>query len=55
MTRQITTACIGKIAKVKGGKRLPKGKLVQDEKTAHPYIRVVDFGPDGLVGQLLCA
>lgn len=34
---------IGKFAKVKGGKRLPKGRVVQDEKTAHPYIRVTDF------------
>ena len=34
---------IGKIAKVKGGKRLPKGKSVQDEKTNYPYIRVKDM------------
>jgi type I restriction enzyme S subunit len=35
---------IGEIAKVRGGKRLPQGKLVQDERSEHPYIRVVDFG-----------
>ncbi len=39
---------IGDVAKAKGGKRLPKGMEVQDEETAHPYLRVVDFGPDGI-------
>ncbi|MDI6707433.1 MAG: restriction endonuclease subunit S, partial [Bacillota bacterium] len=39
---------IGDIADVKGGKRLPRGMSVQDEPTAHPYIRVVDFTDDGL-------
>jgi type I restriction enzyme S subunit len=39
---------IGEIAKVKGGKRLPKGMEVQDEETEHPYLRVVDFGDDGV-------
>ncbi|MBU0514202.1 MAG: restriction endonuclease subunit S [Proteobacteria bacterium] len=31
------------IAKVKGGKRLPKGEKFADTKTEYPYIRVVDF------------
>jgi type I restriction enzyme S subunit len=35
---------LGDVATVKGGKRLPLGKLVQDKKTDHPYLRVVDFG-----------
>lgn len=39
---------IGEVAKAKGGKRLPKGMGVQDEETDHPYLRVVDFGPDGV-------
>ena len=39
---------IGDIADVKGGKRLPKGMVVQDEKTSHPYLRVVDFDDSGL-------
>jgi len=39
---------IGKIAKVKGGKRLPKGKVVLDNKTNHPYIRVKDMNDSGL-------
>jgi type I restriction enzyme S subunit len=39
---------IGDIADVKGGKRLPKGMVVHDEKTPHPYLRVVDFNDDGL-------
>ena len=42
------TTMIGNIAEVKGGKRLPKGKRVQDEATLHPYLRVVDFSEDGL-------
>jgi len=39
---------IGEIAKVKGGKRLPKGRIIQDEVTNHPYLRVVDFADSGL-------
>ena len=31
------------IAEVKGGKRLPKGKLLTTIKTNHPYIRITDF------------
>ena len=34
---------IKKIAKVKGGKRLPKGVKFADNKTKYPYIRVSDF------------
>ena len=39
---------IGCVANVKGGKRLPKGMSVLDEATEHPYLRVVDFGEDGI-------
>jgi len=39
---------IGSFAKVKGGKRLPKGMTVLDDPTEHPYLRVVDFGSDGI-------
>ena len=39
---------IDAIADVKGGKRLPKGMVVQDQETSHPYLRVVDFNNDGL-------
>jgi type I restriction enzyme, S subunit len=39
---------IGDIAKVKGGKRLPKGHNVIDQITAHPYLRVRDFTDRGL-------
>ena len=39
---------IGEIADVKGGKRLPKGMVVTDEETEHPYLRVVDFANDGI-------
>ena len=34
---------IGDVASVKGGKRLPKGHELTEEKTKHPYIRVTDF------------
>ena len=39
---------IGEIARVKGGKRLPKGFAIQDDPTDHPYLRVVDFNDNGL-------
>ncbi|WP_421946383.1 restriction endonuclease subunit S [Phaeodactylibacter xiamenensis] len=35
---------VGNICEVKGGKRLPKGAKYADGKTAHPYLRVTDFG-----------
>lgn len=34
---------IGEFAQVKGGKRLPKGHALVLEKTAHPYLRIVNF------------
>lgn len=34
---------LGHVAKVKGGKRLPKGSEYSDEPTANPYIRVTDW------------
>jgi type I restriction enzyme S subunit len=39
---------IGSIAKVKGGKRLPPNFGVQEEESIHPYLRVTDFGRDGV-------
>ncbi|KKS22186.1 MAG: restriction modification system DNA specificity-like protein [Candidatus Roizmanbacteria bacterium GW2011_GWC2_41_7] len=42
------TLQIREFAKVKGGKRLPKGNFVLDEKTNHPYLRVSDMRSDGL-------
>lgn len=39
---------IGDFAKVKGGKRLPKGADLLNEATEHPYIRVTDMLTDGL-------
>jgi len=35
---------LGDIVEVKGGKRLPKGRLLVDYETPHPYIRVTDLG-----------
>jgi len=34
---------LGKIAEIKGGKRIPKGMNITSVKTSHPYLRVVDF------------
>jgi len=34
---------VGSIGIVKGGKRLPKGKKLIDNKTSYPYIRVINF------------
>jgi len=34
---------LDELAEVKGGKRLPKGKLLTTAKTNHPYIRITDF------------
>ena len=34
---------LGDIAKIKGGKRLPKGSAYSGEATANPYIRVTDW------------
>jgi type I restriction enzyme S subunit len=36
-------AKIGKIAKVSGGKRLPKGECLVSDETDHPYIRAQDI------------
>ncbi len=47
MNRSIEYTIIGAIADVKGGKRLRQGKVVQDYRTDHPYLRVVDFREDG--------
>ena len=43
-----STIKIGSLAKVKGGKRLPKGAQLYDEPTEHPYIRVTDMFSNGL-------
>ncbi|WP_170885439.1 restriction endonuclease subunit S [Bacillus alkalicellulosilyticus] len=45
---------IGDIADVKGGKRLPKGELVQEQKTPYPYLRVKDFTSDGINIDNIC-
>lgn len=41
---------LGEFAKVKGGKRLPKGAELLDDETEHAYIRVTDMLDDGLEG-----
>lgn len=41
---------VSDFAKVKGGKRLPKGADLLDEPTEHAYIRVTDMLNDGIDG-----
>jgi type I restriction enzyme S subunit len=40
---------IGDIAKIKGGKRVPKGYKLLSEQTNHPYLRVTDFNDTGSI------
>lgn len=40
---------ISDIAYIKGGKRLPKGEKLQENKTDYPYIRVADFLDTGII------
>lgn len=40
---------VEKIAEVKGGKRIPLGTKLSDEKTNHPYLRVTDFNERGSI------
>lgn len=39
---------VGSVARVKGGKRLPKGEKFADGLTPYPYIRVTDFTEFGV-------
>lgn len=39
---------VGTISKVKGGKRLPKGRTFLEEKSDYPYIRVTDFDNESI-------
>lgn len=41
MTR---TVLLGDVVTIKGGKRLPKGKILQESSNSHPYLRIVDMG-----------
>lgn len=40
---------ISNIAFIRGGKRIPKGYTLQEEKTEFPYIRVSDFNDNGSI------
>ncbi len=44
-----TTKQIKEVALIKGGKRLPKGSKLLQEKTEYPYIRVADFTNEGTI------
>ena len=39
---------VGAVSKVKGGKRLPKGRTLLEEKSDYPYIRVTDFDNESI-------
>ena len=39
---------VGKLADIRGGKRLPQGAIYADVVTEHPYIRVTDFIDNGV-------
>ena len=40
---------VDQVAKVKGGKRVPKGKSLTDRETSHPYIKVSDMTTSGSI------
>jgi type I restriction enzyme S subunit len=40
---------LGELAKIRGGKRVPKGYRLETEPTNYPYIRVTDFNDKGSV------
>lgn len=40
---------ISEIATIKGGKRLPKGYILQKENNGHPYITVSDMKENGII------
>tara|TARA_R110002072_G_scaffold303007_1_gene491278 strand:- start:12072 stop:13310 length:1239 start_codon:yes stop_codon:yes gene_type:complete len=40
---------LSEVAKIKGGKRVPKGEKLVFENTGYPYIRVADFTDDGTI------
>ena len=40
---------IKEFAAVKGGKRLPLGESLVDKETSHPYVRVTDMRPGGVL------
>ncbi|MGI6787257.1 MAG: restriction endonuclease subunit S [Acholeplasmataceae bacterium] len=45
--KEIEWINLGKIAIIKGGKRLPKGESVTEEETGFKYVRVEDLNKDG--------
>ena len=49
LKKESTIYKIKEIAEIKGGKRLPKGESIQEEKTDYPYIRVTDFTDNGTI------
>lgn len=43
------TVLLGDVVQIKGGKRLPKGKRLQDAPNSHPYLRIVDMGQKNII------
>ena len=44
------TVLLGDLVRIKGGKRLPKGDVLQETNNSHPYLRIVDMG-EKLIGK----
>ena len=40
---------MGEVCEIKGGKRLPKGEELTDQKGSHPYLKVADMTSDKYV------
>ena len=49
--KSVPVVPLSTISKIKGGKRLPKGKKLQIEPTSYPYIRVSDFTNFGTIDE----
>jgi len=49
--KSVPVVPLSTISKIKGGKRLPKGKKLQVEPTSYPYIRVSDFTNFGTIDE----
>ena len=49
--KSVPVVPLSTISKIKGGKRLPKGKTLQIEPTSYPYIRVSDFTNFGTIDE----
>jgi len=47
-SESVQTLKVSDFAKVKGGKRMPAGTALSQQKSQHPYLRIVDFKDGGI-------